>query len=129
VGELALHLQGRRRMFAHALLVVKLDRDLGFDLRHVGKLQQKVTLPAAPVVFAVGHDLEPEVFLQSDDVADRGFLDRLKVGVCGFVFGRRLARLDQLVGPDQAADVVRARKGAGWQRHVLLLAVTAVVGL
>ena len=49
--------------------------------------------------------------------------------LCGFVLGRRLARLDQVVGPNQAADVVRAREGAGRQRHALLRVVMAVVGL
>ena len=129
VAKLALHLQGRRGMFAHALLVVKLDRNLGLHQCHVGELKQEVALPAAAVVFAVGDDLEPEVFLQADDVADRGLLDTLELGVCEFLFGRCLARFDQVVGPNQAADVVRARKGAGRQRHALLLAMTAVVGL
>ena len=81
VAELALHLQGRRGMFAHALLVVKLDRNLGLHLRHVGELKQEIALPAAAVVFAVGDDLEPEVLLHRDDVADRGLLDTLELGV------------------------------------------------
>ena len=81
MGKLALHLQGRRGMFAHALLVMKLDRNLGFHLGHIGELQQEVALPAAPIVFAIGDDLEPEILLQADDVADRGFLNTLELGV------------------------------------------------
>jgi hypothetical protein len=117
MGELALHLQGRRRMLAHPLLIVKLDGNFRFDLGHIGKLQQKITLPAAAVIFAVGDDLEPEVFLHANHVPDRRLLNALELGAGAFVAGRGFARLDQVIGSNQASDMMRARESAGWQWH------------
>ena len=68
-------------------------------------------MPCAAIVFAVGDELQPDVLLHRDDIADRLLLDALEAGAVAAAFGL-LARLDQRLRPDQAAHMVGAERWA-----------------
>ncbi len=99
--DLALHLQARRSVLTLTFAVVKLDRDLGGDECDVGELQQEIALPASAIVLAVRYDLEAEVLLHLDDIADGGFLDRCQIGRRHLLVLDGLARRDQIFGPNE----------------------------
>ena len=80
-------------------------------LSHIAKFEQKVALPEGAIVFAVGDQPQPDVFLQPHDVGDRVALDARKLGWRNLGLFRRLARGNECVRPDQAADVL----GAEWR--------------
>jgi hypothetical protein len=65
------------------------------------------------VELAVGHDLEPQLLLQAHHLADRRLLNRPDLGVGDLLPFRLLARFDQRVGTDQAADVIGAKGRLG----------------
>ena len=89
------------------------------------KLQQEVAVPGAAIVLAVGDELEPDVLLHRDHVADRRLLDALELGVGRSPFSASLARLDQRLRPDQAAHMVGAERRLGSLGHAFLLGAVA----
>ncbi len=72
------------------------------------------------IVLAVGDEPEPEILLQAHHLADGGVLDALELGVGNLVPIGPLARLDQRVRPDQAADMVGAERRLGSFGHARL---------
>ena len=97
-------------MIAGTGLGMKPHRKLRLHRLDVADLEQKVALPGLAIVLAVGDDLEPDLFLQAHDAADRIVLDADQVGRRKLARIGRGPRFDQRVRPDQAADMV----GAEW---------------
>src|SRR5579872_2167783 len=77
----------------------------------VADLEQKIALPGKSVVFAIGGDLEPSVLLEPNHIADRGLLDARKLRRSHSALFGGLARRNERIGTDQAADMV----GAKWR--------------
>ena len=79
----------------------------------------EVHVPGGAAELAVGDRLQPGLLLHADDVPDRlvlGLREALVVEPAG---GVRLARLEQLGRPQQAADVVGAERRTGSLGHSL----------
>jgi hypothetical protein len=74
----------------------------------IGEAQQEVGMPAAAIIFAVGDRLESDLLLQRDDLADRLLLDLAQFVVANLAGRLPFARADQVIRPDQAADMVGA---------------------
>ena len=78
------------------------------------------------VVLAVGHQLEPELLLHAHHVADRRLLNAPELSLRDLVVLSLLARPDQRVGPDQAADVIGTKGRFGSLLHFDLRAAAGV---
>ena len=90
---------------------------LPLDLAHAAELIDEVHVPRRAPKLAVGGALQADVALEGDRIADRVVLD-----------GTQLSRVDAArlvvgpgsphsLGPQQAADVVGAKRRAGAQGH------------
>jgi hypothetical protein len=66
----------------------------------------------APVL-AVGDALQAEILLEADDVADRAVLDLAQLRARDLALALALARVEQLLGAQEAADVIGAERGNG----------------
>ena len=74
------------------------------------ELQQKIGVEEGAAIFAVGDRFEAEPFLIAYDVADRVVLDRAKLLRADRVGRLAAARLEQRLGPQEAADLVGAER-------------------
>src|SRR5260370_40495554 len=115
--ELAGDAQRRRGELDVALLVVELDREIVLHLGDAADLVEEIHVPGGAAVLAVGDALEADLLLH---------LHRLGHGVVLDPAHRRarkaarlvlLARLQQFLGPQQAADMVGAEGRRGARRH------------
>src|SRR5262249_46010582 len=111
----AAHLHGRRAVQTLSRIRVEADRQLGRNHLDVAELQHEVAVPGMAVVLAVGSEPESQVLLQAYDLADRRLLDRTQFLRRQVALLGPLARRDQRVRTDQAADMVGAeRRFAAW---------------
>ena len=108
-AELARHAQH------HRLRVRALEFDLA--LAEIGldavKLAEEIVVPEGAAEFAVGDDLQADVFLLLDDLFDFAVFDRFQgigVDLAALALG---ARVFQRRGAQQAADMVGAEGGCG----------------
>src|SRR6516162_1952716 len=84
-------------------------RKLRRDHPHVAEFQHEVAVPRLAIVFAVGGELEPHLFLEADHLADRSLLDALELVRLDFALLRPLTRCDERIGPNEAADMLGAK--------------------
>ena len=108
----------RRRELDVPLLVVEGDlQRLVRHLAHPAELVDEVHVPRGPAELAVGGRLQSHLFLQLHHLADRLVLDAAQLRVVDLSRGVALARLQQLARAQQAADVIRAKRGCGAGGH------------
>ena len=98
------HAVTMRLGFAEAHILGHLDRDAGD-----AGAGEAVGIGAAPEL-AVGDDLQPDVLLQLDDVADRVVLDRGQPFAVELAGGVLLPRAQQFRRAQQAADMLGAER-------------------
>ncbi len=102
-----------------------MDFGLGFDAAefdrrradHLDALEspEEIEMPPGAAEFAVGGELEADLFLLPDDLFDLAVLDRCQRGGVDLALGALLARGFQRRGAQEAADVVGAeRRFAAW---------------
>ena len=111
--ELAGDLHGRRAVQAVAVGGMKTHRELRRHHPHVLEFQHEIPVPGMAIVLAVGNELQPQLLLHADHVADRGLLDALELGLRDRLLLRLLPRPDQCVRPDEAADMIGAIRRLG----------------
>ena len=117
--QLAFHLEARGREVHIALVAVKMHGDVLLNLAHTADLVQKVHVPRRAAEFAVGDALQAQLFLHTNDVANRGVFGLAQAGGIEPPCLVLRARAGELGRPQQAADMV----GAEWrlsQRHSCL---------
>jgi hypothetical protein len=76
-------------------------------------------VPRRAAELAVGGGLEPDLALHGDYRLDRGVLDRAHVVRVQPPGGEVLARGEQRIGPQQAADVIGAERRCRTHEHPL----------
>src|SRR5687768_2669521 len=110
--DLARHHHGRR------LLVRALELRLAVDIagRELDAVEavQEVDVPPVAAELAVGDRLQADVLLQLHRLADRLVLGGLQLAGGGGALAHLLAQVVQLMGTQQAADVV----GPEWRFHL-----------
>jgi len=116
--ELARDLHRGRLLQRYAIGAVKAHRHFRGHERHVLEAQQKVTLPAAAIIFAVCDALETEIFLQLHDARNGGLLDLLELVFRNLLGFEILPRLTHIVGADKGADLVGAKRRFASLGHV-----------
>ena len=108
----------RRGVVVFALLVAEAHMDaLALDLAHAAELIDEVHVPRRAPELAVGGALQADVALEGDRIADRVVLDRAQLGRIDaprLVVG---AGAPDPLGPEQAADVVGAKRWARARGH------------
>src|SRR6202008_3803507 len=82
--------------------------------------QQEIELPPRAAKLAVGDRLQSGRLLLFDDVLDLAILDRFEFGGADLAFGAFLARGFERRRPQQAADMIGAKRRLGSLRHDLL---------
>ena len=107
--QLARHAQPGRREIDVALVAVKMHGDVLLDLLHAADLVHEVHVPRRAAKFAVGDALQADVLLHLHGSADRIVLDCLQLRRADAAVLVILARAQQLLRPQQAADVIRAK--------------------
>jgi hypothetical protein len=117
VGNAALHLQARRRAELHALLGMKRHSYFGRHQCHVIELQQKITLPTAPIELAVRDDLQTQRLLHFHHALYGLCLDSHQL-FTRYVSTRMIGPgVQQVLGSDKTAHMVSPRKGVCDQSH------------
>ena len=98
-----------------ALVVAELDHDLFLGAGDPAQLVDEVHVPRRAAELSVGRDVQADVLLQGDDIADRLVLDRAQAGGVDPARREIMAGLHQCSRAQQAADVVgpERRLGAG----------------
>ena len=92
-----------------AVVVAKLEQRIA-DLQALRALDEAAPIGAA-AEFAVGHDLEPDLLLHMDGVADAIVLDARELAVADLLAGMLLGRLAAAARrPQQAADMIGAKR-------------------
>ena len=86
--------------------------------RNIPDLEQEITLPRSAVVFAVGDDLQANILLQAHNLLHRFMLDLQQLRRRHPPLARSLARIDEPLRPDQAADMVGAKRRSGAFGHL-----------
>ena len=90
------------------MVVAELEQR-GAHLEALRALDEAAPIGAA-AEFAVGHDLEPDLLLHVDGVADAIVLDARELAVADLLAGMAPERLPQCRRPQQAADVIGAKR-------------------
>ena len=101
---------GRGEIDLVAVVVAKLEQR-GAHLEALGALHEPAPIGAAAEL-AVGHDLEPDLLLHADGVADAVILDAHELVVADLVAGVAAEGLAQRRRPQQASDVIGAKRRA-----------------
>ena len=104
-------------MIARAGGGMKPHREFRRHRLDVADLEQEVALPGLAIVLAVGDKPKPDLLLHAHHAADRVVLDARKLVRRDLALFGRLPRLDQRIGPDQAADMVGAERRFGAVLH------------
>ena len=99
---------GRRELDLVAGVVAEFERG-GLDGEAVGALDEAPPIGAA-AEFSVGHDLEADLLLHGEDVADALILQFAELGVADLPGGMAAEGLPQRGGAQQAADVIGAER-------------------
>ena len=107
----------RLRLGLHAL---ELDAVLGLDDVDAVERAEEIEMPPGAAELAVGHRLQPDRLLLRDDVADQPVLDGAKRVGADLALGPRGARLLELRRPQQAADLVGAKRRFARHAEILL---------
>jgi hypothetical protein len=74
------------------------------------QLLEEIDVKVRPPELAVGDALEPDVFLQADDIGDRGVFDGAERRLPDLAFLATLARGQQLRRAQEASDVIGAER-------------------
>src|SRR5262249_940548 len=78
---------------------------------------EKIEMPPRAAEFAVGDRLQPDAFLFFDGVLDLAVLNRFELIGADFAFGAPLARRLDRRRPQQAADMIGAKRRLGALGH------------
>ncbi len=116
VAHVARHVHYRRREVDVAGVAVEADGDAALDL-HTFQLCQEVDVEVGPAEFAVGDPPQAQVFLKAHDVANRRVLDLPQFGGAHRAGLEALARVEQRLRTQEAADVVGAERWCSAERH------------
>ena len=108
--QLARHAQAGRREIDVALVAVEVHGDVLLDLLHAADLVHEVHVPRRAAELAVGDALQADVLLHLHDGADRIVLDCLQLRGADATLLVLLACAQQLLRPQQAADVIGAKR-------------------
>ncbi len=106
--ELAVDADTGRRELDVALMGVELRLDARRHHGHIGELLEKIEMPEGAAELAVGCDLEADILLHLDRLADRLVLDLTELLGGNLVALFLLARIEQRLGPQQTADMIGA---------------------
>ena len=106
---LATRKPGRREVDV-ALVAVKMHGDVLLDLLHAADLVHEVHVPRRAAELAVGDALQADVLLHLHDRADRIVLDGLQLRGADAAVLVIVARAQQLLRTQQAADVIGAKR-------------------
>jgi hypothetical protein len=96
---------------------MKAHGELGRRRAHIRQFQQKIALPEAAIVFAVGGEAKTHILLHPHRLANRFVLNSRQIGGGDFTLFRRLPRANERVGPDQASDMLGAEWWLRARRH------------
>ena len=89
-------------------------RDVGL---HAAQLRQEVDVEIGAAELAVGDAVQAHVFLELDDVGDGAVFHRAQLLGRDLALGVLLARVEQELGAQEAADVVGTEGGLGGCGH------------
>ena len=103
------HVQHGRSEIDLALGAVKVRRQAAASL-DAFQLLEEIDVKVSPPELAVGDALEPDVFLQADDIGDRRVFDGAQRCLADLSSPAALARFEELRRPQEAADVVGAER-------------------
>jgi hypothetical protein len=92
------------------LHAVELDAVIGRVKRHAFKSAEKIEMPPGPAKLAVGGELEPDLLLPGDCFFDLAIFDRTPRRGGDLVARMLLARRFDRRRPQQAADMVGAKR-------------------
>src|SRR5262249_3110479 len=109
-AELAVDVQRRGRELDVAVGAVEPDRDVPRFLRDAVELVDEVHVPRRAAELAVRREVEPDLLLLADDLANRLVLDPAQLDVVDATLRVLLARFEQPLRAQQAADVVGAER-------------------
>jgi hypothetical protein len=105
-----LHHGGAKSTLPARAVEAHVDAALGDHPRELG---QEVDVEVRAAELAVGDAVKPQVFLVSHDVADRFVLDRAQRAGVDRSLRELVARVEQLLAAQEAADVVGAKRRPG----------------
>src|SRR6185295_6494512 len=114
VADLVDHAHHRRRELLAAVGLLDGRRNVGLD---AGELLEKVDVEVGAAELAVGDAAQPHVLLEADDLGDRVVLDGAQLRGRDLALGAALARVEQAPGPEEAADVIGAKRRLRAGRH------------
>src|SRR5215472_7136970 len=101
---------GRREIDLVALIIAKFEQR-GPNLQTFGAFHKAAPIRAA-AKFPIGRDFEPKLFLHAYRCADAVVLDACELVVADLVCGVSAEGLAQYLWPQQAANVIGAKRGA-----------------
>ena len=78
--------------------------------RHALDSLHEMAEERAAAKLAVGHRLQPDIFLKSDDLTDGAVLDDVQFAFHHLSFAHLMPRLDQRLRAQQAADVIGVKR-------------------
>jgi hypothetical protein len=81
---------------------------------------QEIEMPPRPAKFAIGDRRQTGGFLLFDDIFDLAVLDRFELIGADFTFSSALARLLERGRPQQAADMIGAKRRRLSLAHALI---------
>src|SRR5258708_37771730 len=116
---LAGDVQDGRREIDISLLAVEVRGEPAARL-HAVELLEEVDMEIGAAELAVGHRLEAKALLEAHDVADREVLDLAQLFLRDRALLVPLARLEQLLRAQEAADVIGAEGRRGALCHLRL---------
>src|SRR6185437_12316315 len=111
--QLALDAETGRRHLGVALGGMEAQLQLVLDHADIADLLQEVAMPGGALILAVSGELEPDLLLHLDDRAHRILLDAAKLLGGQFLAREFLARLDQRLRAQKAADMIGAKRRCG----------------
>ena len=104
---------------------MELDRHPAL-LDHAVELRQEIDVKERAAEFTVGDAAQAEVLLELDDLADRAILDRAQLGGRKRCALRGSARLEQILRPQETADVIGAKRRLRGLRDRLRMGIHAL---
>jgi hypothetical protein len=81
------------------------------------QLLKEVDVEIGAAEFAVGDRLQADILLELDDLGDCLVLDLAQLGGAELALGLLVARLEQVLGAQETADMIGAERRSGALRH------------
>src|ERR1051325_5681358 len=120
------HEVSRRTLYIRigALKVTRRVRQQAFDHFNTLKLAQKVRVPQIAAKLAIGDAVHPDIFLNSDNIADAAIFDFAQLRRIDLAVLILFPGLPKLGWPQQTTDMIRAKRGLLYRLHNYPLACT-----